>query len=261
MFEATELREIELATWTNVPRRVDSIKRSLEMIYGVKLEVDLEDVSLDRLYATEDFLENDKIALVFMKVVTEDYDVHIITVKRGDDYFILDGHHRSYVFKKLMKRIIKACVLKFPRNANYRVSPKRLLDELPIKDVSVIDDSIVKTWGRILIILKHYEAMYNIFFYLSKVQVCLRDLVPTESEIKRKQIDAIKEVLVPIVCIQCQGRYYILDGHARSLRAKQLGLESIQAIILSPEVQIDFGIVKTAKEMNLKILEDVKIVD
>lgn len=64
----------------------------------------------------------------------------------------------------------------------------------------------------ILIILKHYEAMYNIFFYLSKIQVCWRDLVPIESEMKRKQIDEIKEVLVPIVCIQCQGRYYILDG-------------------------------------------------
>ena len=36
---------------------------------------------------------NDKLTLVFMKVVTEGYNVRIITVKRGDDYFVLDGHH------------------------------------------------------------------------------------------------------------------------------------------------------------------------
>lgn len=255
------MRDIELASWENAPRRVDSIKRSLELIYGVKLEVDFEDVPLYRLYATEDFLENDKLALVFMKVVTEGYNVRIITVKRGDDYFVLDGHHRSFIFKKLVRKTIESYVLKFPRNTSYRLLPKHLLDDLPIKYVSVIDDSIVKGWGRILIVLKHYEALYNIFFYLRKKQACLRDLVPTESEIKRKQIDRIKGVLVPIVCVQHKGRYYILDGHARSLRAKQSGFESIQAMILSPEIQIDFGIVETAKEMGLKILEDIKIIE
>ena len=38
------MRDIELANLENAPRRVDSIKRSLELIYGVKLEVDFEDV-------------------------------------------------------------------------------------------------------------------------------------------------------------------------------------------------------------------------
>jgi len=52
-----------------------------------------------------------------------------------------------------------------------------------------------------------------------------------------------------------------LDGHARSLRAKELGLKSIQAIILSPEVKIDFGIVKSVIEMKLESLEDIQIVE
>ncbi len=55
----------------DVPSRVDSVKCSLEIIYGTKLGVDLEDVPIDRLFPTEDFLENDKLALVLMKVVTE----------------------------------------------------------------------------------------------------------------------------------------------------------------------------------------------
>jgi len=54
-------------------------------------------------------------------------------------------------------------------------------------------------------------------------------------------------------------RYYILDGHARSLRAGQLGLKSINAMILSPRTLIDFEVVRTAREMDLKNLKDIVI--
>ena len=54
------LRKVELASLDDVPSRVDSVKRSLEIIYGVRLGVDFEDVPLDGLFPTEDFLENDK---------------------------------------------------------------------------------------------------------------------------------------------------------------------------------------------------------
>jgi len=253
------MRKIELASWKDVPARVDSIKRSLEIIYEVKLHADLEDIPIDRLYPTEDFLENDKLALVFMKVVAERYNVPIITVKRGEDYFVLDGHHRSFIFKKLLKKTARAYVLKFPDNTGYRNVPKRPLEELPIKDVSAIDDLILKAWQCTLSILKHYEALYNIPFYLKKTKVRLKDLVPTQSQVGKAQIDAIKELSVPIICIQHQRKCYILDGHARALRAKHLGLKSIKTIILTPAIQIDFGVVKTAREMNLKSLEDIDI--
>ena len=83
------MRKIELASWKDVPRRLASLRKTLEMIYGVKLGVDLEDVPIDRLHPTESFLEKDKLAVVFMKVVTEDYDVPIIAVKRVEDFLFL----------------------------------------------------------------------------------------------------------------------------------------------------------------------------
>lgn len=109
-------------------------------------------------------------------------------------------------------------------------------------------------------ILKYYEALYDISFYLRKEQVRLEDLVPTQSQIRRERVDSIKELLVPIACVKYEGRFYVLDGHARSLRAKQLELGSVQAIILSPEVKIDIGIVKAVKEMDIRSLEDIQIV-
>ena len=96
-------------------QRVDSLKRSLEIIYGSKTQSLLLDIPVDRLFPTEDFLENDKLALVFKKTVNEGYDVPIIAVENGTDYFVLDGHHRSFIYVKLRKKTIKARVMKFPQ--------------------------------------------------------------------------------------------------------------------------------------------------
>ena len=85
--------------------------------------------------------------------------------------------------------------------------------------------------------------------------------MPTQQQTRREQVDSIKELSVPILCVKHQDRFYILDGHARSLRAKEVELRFIQAIILSPEEEVDFGIVKTTQRMKLKKMEDVKIVD
>jgi ParB-like chromosome segregation protein Spo0J len=255
------MRKVELASWKDVPRRLASLRKTLEIIYEVKLGVAFEDVPIDRLHSTESFLEKDKLAVVFMKVLTEDYDVPIIAVKRVEDFFVLDGHHRSFISKKLMKKTVKAYVLNFPKNKSYRAVAKRSLEDLPIKDVGVIDDPLMKTWGQILTILKYYEALYDISFYLRKEQVHLEDLVPTQSQIRKERVDSIKELLVPIACVKHEGRFYILDGHARSLRAKELGLESVQTMILSPEAKIDFGIVKAVKEMNIRSLEDIQVME
>ncbi len=109
--------------------------------------------------------------------------------------------------------------------------------------------------------VEHYEAIYNLPFYLNKEKVNLKDLVPTQPHVGKKQIDAITKLLVPIVCICYANKYYILDGHARSLRAKELGLDSLEAMVLLSTAKIDFGIVKTAQDMGLRQLEDVRIIE
>ncbi len=255
------MREIELASWDNVNRRVASIVKSLEIIYDAKLHVVRRDIPLERVHPTEDFLENDKLALVFMKIVREDYNVPIVVVERDEDYFVLDGHHRAFIRKKLMNEKIDANVLIFLEGRRYREILKQPLETLRMKDVSPIKDPILKAWQRILFVAEHYEAIYSTPFCLCREQVMLKDLVPTESHIERGQIDSIRKLLVPIVCVRDEDRCYILDGHARSLRAKELGLSSIEAMILQPCKKIDFGIVKTAASMNLQNLEDVEIVD
>ena len=127
------MRNIELSTWESVPHKLDSLKKSLENIYEVKLDTCSLDIPLDKLYPTEDFLENDKLALVFMKIIEEDYDVPIIAVERGSDYFVLDGHHRAYISSKIQRKNIKSLVLTFPEGATYRNVLKSSLASMHIK--------------------------------------------------------------------------------------------------------------------------------
>lgn len=254
------MRSIELSTLDSLPNKLDSLKRSLETIYGVKLAACSSDVPLEGLYPTEDFLENDKLALVFMKVIKENYDVPIIAVERGSDYFILDGHHRAYISTKIQKKTLKSMVLTFPRRTSYRDVPKSSLEDMPIKEVAPIPNVILSAWARILKILKQYEALYHMHFYMRREKILLKNLSPTEPELLKSQIDAISKLLVPIASIKYEDRYYVLDGHARCLRAKQLGLKSIEAIVLFPQIPVHFGIVRTAKEMELRTLGDIHVI-
>jgi hypothetical protein len=252
-------RNIELSTWESVPKKLDSLKRSLESIYSVNLITYASDVPLGRLYPTEDFLENDKLALVFMKMIEENYDVPIIAVERGNDYYVLDGHHRAYISSKTQKKNIKSLILRFPRGTSYRNVPKSSLEDMPIKEVAKFSDVILSAWARILNILKHYEALYHMHFYMRREKILLKNLSPTEPELLKSQVQAISKLLVPIACVRHEDRYYVLDGHARCLRARQLSLKSIEAIVLFPQIPVHFGIVKTAKEMGLCRLEDIQV--
>ena len=194
-----------------------------------------------------------------MKMIEENYGVPIIAVERGDDYYVLDGHHRAYISSKIQKKNIRSLVMRFPRGTSYRDVPKSSLEDMNIREVAPLSGVILIAWARILKILKHYEALYHMHFYMRREKILLKDLSPTEPELLRSQIQAISKLLVPIVCVKHEDRYYVLDGHARCLRAKQLGLKSIEAILIFPQIPVHFGIVKTAKEMGLCRLEDIHV--
>jgi len=253
------MRSIELLNQKDIPHRIESIKTNLEKIYKVTLDIEAKDVSLDLLYPTREFLEKDKLALVLMKTMIENYDVPIIATKHRNDYFILDGHHRAYISKKLWKKVTRAYVLKFPRRKSYEFSRKKPLECLEIRNVEPIDDPTLRTWALTLTLIKYYEAINGTSFGLRRRDVPLENLVPTEPHITKKQIDSIEAPGVPLLCIEHRNLFYILDGHARSLRAKQLGLQSVDVLVLSAEVETDFGIVKSAQEMNLTSLADIEV--
>ncbi|MEM3745040.1 MAG: ParB N-terminal domain-containing protein [Candidatus Bathyarchaeia archaeon] len=253
------MRKIELTTLEDLPERIESIKSSLERIYGAKLGIEFKVLPVKSLCPTEDFLEKDKLAVILMKIIDEGYRVPIITVRKGGEYYIVDGHHRSYILTKMMEETIESYVLRFPEEVSYRAPPKRAIEMLPIIEPAPIDDPILKAWSQIITLLKYYEAIYDVPFYMIVENVPLDKIVPTQPQISRKQLMAIERLLVPIVCIKHEGKYYVLDGHARVLKARKMGLEAIRAVLLIPKKDVEYGIVKTVNRLGLKGIDDVKI--
>jgi len=252
------MRKIELVDAESLPRRLEDIRKSLEGVYDVPLSADFKEINLDELHPTETFLEKDKLSLVFQKIMEEDYRVPIIAVEQGGQYFIIDGHHRAFINKKLGRRTIKAYVLGLPP-VSLRPKVASSLDEIPIKDVGEIDDPILATWGQILILLKYYEAIYSTPFTMKREMVPLDSLVPTQPLIEGARLGSIREILVPVVGLRHNEQVYILDGHVRTLFAKRKRKQSVQAIILVPSKSVEYGVVKAAERMGLKSLNDIQI--
>jgi IMP dehydrogenase len=255
------MRKIEITTMADLPDKSESVRVSLERIYGAKINVEFSVLPVRSLCPTEEFLEKDKLALILMKILNEGYRVPIITVRKGGNYYILDGHHRSYILLKMMEEKTASYILRFPEEVSYRAPPKRPLEDLPILDVASIDDSILKAWSQIITLLKYYEAIYGVPFYLKIEDAPLSSIVPTQPQVGGKQVSSINEILVPIVCVKHYGKYYILDGHARALRAKQMGLNSIRSVVLTPMMNVEYGIIKTVDAMGLRSLDDISIIE
>jgi IMP dehydrogenase len=52
-----------------------------------------------------------------------------------------------------------------------------------------------------------------------------------------------------------------VDGHHRVLAAKQMGVQQFSAVVLEPDREVELGLERSAREMGLKTLDDVKIID
>jgi len=255
------LRRIELTTIEDLPARIESIKVSLERIYGIKIGVEFRALPVKSLFPTEDFLEKDKLALILMKIVDEGYRVPIITVRKGGEYYVVDGHHRSYILAKMMEEMVESYVLRFPEEVSYRAPPKRSMENLPIIEPAPIDDPILKAWSQIITLLKYYEGIYDTQFYMKVEVISIENITPTQPEVSKRQISSIGRLLVPILCVKYGEKYYVLDGHARTLKAREMGLKSIRAILLIPRGKVEYGIVKTAERMGLKSIDDIRIIE
>jgi len=238
---------------------LDSITKSYEQLYDVQIHVNTQNVPTAALSPTEPFLEEDKLSLVFKKVIEEDYDPPVIAVKAGPVFYVLDGHHRSYIRLKLAESIIRAYVLIFPDYRPFRWRVRRRFGEMTAIRVSPIDDPLLATWNHILTLLHYYERLYGIPFNLREAYVPLTQLMPTQATVNSARIIGVQGIRVPIACLEIDDRYPILDGHARALAARRDGRSTIHAMVLVPSRPVSFGIVVTAEKMGLKELDDVRV--
>jgi len=110
------------------------------------------------------------------------------------------------------------------------------------------------------------KKLYNVDPTLERGAVPVNDLLPTQSKIYEDELEGriyeIKKGLAePIIVVRRPGRTILVDGHHRALAAKRLGHDMLDAYIIEIKDNIELGMERTARAMNLKSLDDIQVLD
>lgn len=110
------------------------------------------------------------------------------------------------------------------------------------------------------------KKLYNLSPELVRGNVPVNELMPTQSKIYQDELEGrmyeIKKGLAePLIVIKRDGRWILVDGHHRAVAAKKLGIPKLEAYIIKIDAKTELGLEKTAESLNLKSLDDIRILD
>jgi IMP dehydrogenase len=110
------------------------------------------------------------------------------------------------------------------------------------------------------------KKLYNVDPTLDRGTIPVKELLPTQSKVYEDELEGriyeIKKGLAePIIVVKRPGRIILVDGHHRAIAAKKLGITALDSYIIEIKEDIELGMERTAKAMNLKTLDDVQVLD
>ncbi len=113
---------------------------------------------------------------------------------------------------------------------------------------------------------KTIEKVHGVRVEVRRGKVEVSKLIPTQSKVYadelRGRIHEIKRGLAePIIVIKKDSRFLLVDGHHRAVAAMKLGIEELDAYIISVNGDFELGIEKMAKKRGLNSLKDVEIIE
>ncbi|MEM4472218.1 MAG: CBS domain-containing protein [Archaeoglobaceae archaeon] len=113
---------------------------------------------------------------------------------------------------------------------------------------------------------KTIEKVHGVKVEVMRGKVSISKLIPTQSKVYadelRGRIHEIKRGLAePIIVIKKDSRFFLVDGHHRAVAAMKLGIEELDAYIISVNGDFELGIEKMAKKKGLNSLKDIEIIE
>jgi IMP dehydrogenase len=110
------------------------------------------------------------------------------------------------------------------------------------------------------------RKLYGVEPKLHRDQVEIGTLLPTQTKIYEDELEGrmyeIKKGLAePLIVVRRPGRLILVDGHHRAIAAKRLGITQLEAYIIEIDKDIELGMERTARAMNLSSLDDIKVMD
>jgi CBS-domain-containing membrane protein len=110
------------------------------------------------------------------------------------------------------------------------------------------------------------KKLHGVSPTLKREAVHTADLLPTQSKIYEDELEGriyeIKKGLAePLIVVRRPGKLILVDGHHRAIAAKRMGIKSLDAYVIEIGDDIELGMERTARAMNLKTLDDITVLD
>lgn len=159
----------------------------------------------------------------------------------------------------------------------------RVLFRMGVKELPVVDDQgrmvgIVSTTdiirshiervtpSKLLKLKETLETLYSIRVDIGRKRVPIQDFLPTQGQIFADELEGRKRELrrglaEPILVIWKQPRPILVDGHHRVVAAKQLGIDELDAYVLTLDKDVELGLERNARAAGLHSLADIKVND
>lgn len=110
------------------------------------------------------------------------------------------------------------------------------------------------------------KTLHGISPELKREVVPIDELLPTQSRIYEDELEGrmyeIKKGLAePLIVVRRPGKLILVDGHHRAIAAKKMGIKSLDAYVIEVNEDIELGMERTARAMNLRSLDDIQVLD
>lgn len=237
--------------------RLKAILDSYKAIYERNFNFYNTSLKIEELFATEPYLEAEKLAVVYKKMVQENYDIPIITVRKNDKSYVIDGHHRCFSKWLLNQEYVSSYEIR-----NELLKPpwwSKVVPDIPmIKTGENVGD--VKDWVTCIDTLEYLRRLHGINFKLIPMKLLVETLIPTQYP--QKILSTYKPPKAPILVLKYEENFYIIDGHTRSYYALKDGKRYVDALVLVPTKSVMPGIVLYSRKLGINsIKEFAKILD
>jgi IMP dehydrogenase len=110
------------------------------------------------------------------------------------------------------------------------------------------------------------QKLHGISPELKRESVPIEMLLPTQSriyedELEGRMYEIRKGLAEPLIVVRRPGKLILIDGHHRAIAARKLGIRALDAYVIEINENIELGIERTARTMNLQTLDDIEVLD
>ncbi|TQS83559.1 transcriptional regulator [Candidatus Methanomassiliicoccus intestinalis] len=136
-----------------------------------------------------------------------------------------------------------------------------------ISNMDIIRSAIEKATPNKINMLKNFlSQQHDVKIEVRRRVIPIDQLRPTQKEVyadelRGRQYEIKRGLVEPLIVIRKDGYYVLVDGHHRVLAAKEMGVKQFQAFVLEPEHDIELGMEKSADEMGVKTIDDIRIIE